>query len=339
MGGSDVIQETAMDGQTGGLRVFQFLASALLLATSSITSVAEGDYPNHTIKIVVPLPPGPFADALPRIIADKLSARWGQPVIIENRSGFGSNLGAELVANAAPDGYTLLATPQGPLVLSQHLYPKLGFDPTAFVPVTVMATLPYTLVVTPKLQASTLQELVALAKADPDRITFASPGIGSAPHLTAEMLISAAGIRMVHVPYKGLAPAMTDLLAGHVDVMFDNLANTLPQITSGKLKALAVSNEKRIQELPAVPAIAETYSGFYSAGWYAVVAPPKTPPAIAAKLSSAIAETLKLPDVAKKLSDYSAKPVGNSPEEAAAFFKQESERWRRVIVSAGIRAD
>lgn len=319
-----------------GLRIGRWVIPALLLATSGVPASALEDYPNHTIKIVVPLPPGVFADALPRIIADKLSSRWSQPVVIENRSGFASNLGAEFVAKADPDGYTLLATPQGPLVLSQHIYPKLGFDPTAFVPVSVMAALPYTLVVNPRVQASTLQELVALAKANPDKITFASAGIGSPPHLTAEMLMAAAGVRMVHVPYKGLAPAMTDLLAGHVDVMFDNLANVLPQIKSGTLRALAVGDKGRIPELPDLPAIAETYPGFYSAGWYAAVAPPKTPLAIATKLSAAIAETLKLPDVAKKLADFSARPIGSSPEETAAFLKQESERWRQVIVSAGI---
>jgi tripartite-type tricarboxylate transporter receptor subunit TctC len=299
-------KEIAMICRKRGLRIGQWVIPALLLATSGAPASPLEDYPNHTIKIVVPLPPGVFADALPRIIADKLSSRWSQPVVIENRSGFASNLGAEFVARAEPDGYSLLATPQGPLVVN------------------------------PQVQASTFQELVALARANPDKITFASAGIGSPPHLTAEMLMAAAGVRMVHVPYKGLAPAMTDLLAGHVDVMFDNLANVLPQIKSGTLRALAVSDKARIPELPDLPAIAETYPGFYSAGWYAVVAPPKTPLAIAKTLSAAIAETLKLPDVAKKLADFSARPVGSSPEETGTFLKQESERWRQVIVSAGI---
>jgi tripartite-type tricarboxylate transporter receptor subunit TctC len=276
---------------------------------------------------------------LPRLIADKLGARWGQPVIIENRPGAAQNLGAEVVAKAAPDGYTLLATPQGPLVVSQHFYPTLGFDPSAFVPVTVMAALPYTLVAHPAVQASTLQELVALARANPERMTFASPGTGSPPHLAGEMLKSVSGIRMIHIPYKGVAPAATDLLAGRVNLMFDNLANTLPHIKSGKLKVLAVAGEARIPELSDVPAIAETYPGFYAAGWYAIVAPPKTPVEIAAKLSGAIGETLKLPDVANRLREYSARPVGSSPAETAAFFRQESERWRQVILANGIKPE
>lgn len=310
-----------------------------LLAAAPMATLAQSDYPVRTIRIIVPLPPGPFADALPRIIAAKLSARWGQAVIIENRPGAASNMGAEAVAKAEADGHTLLATPSGPLVTSQHLYPKLGFDPVAFVPVTVMATLPYTLVVNPRVPVSTVQELVALAKARPNKITYASPGTGSPPHLTTEMLKSAAGVRMVHVPYKGQAPAMNDLLGGHVDLLVDNLANTLPHIRDGKLKVLGVTTETRVPELPGVPALNESYPGVVNTAWYAVVAPPKTRPEIAAKLSAAIAETLKLPDVTNRLRDFSATPVGSSPAETAAFFKQESERWRRVIAANGIKLD
>jgi tripartite-type tricarboxylate transporter receptor subunit TctC len=244
-----------------------------------------------------------------------------------------------MVARAAPDGYTLLATPQGPLVISQHLHSALGFDPTAFVPVTVMAALPYVLVAHPGVRASTLQELVAFARANPEKLTYASPGMGSPTHLAGELLKSAAGIRMTHVPYKGVAPAAVDLLAGRVDLMFDNLANVLPHIKSGKLKALGVGSESRIPELNGVPAIAETYPGFYAAGWYAVVAPPKTSAEIAAKLSAAIGETLRLPDVAARLRENSVRAVGSAPDETAAFFKQESERWRQVIVANNIKPD
>jgi len=314
----------------------------IVIATILIVPVAAGaqsNYPNRPIKIVVPLPPGPFADALPRILAQKLSARWGQPIIIENRPGAASNLGAELVSKAEPNGYTLLATPQGPLVVSQYLYPKLGFDPGAFVPVTVIATLPNMLVVNSKVPASSLQELVALAKAHPDKFTYASAGIGSPPHLYGEMLKAAAGIRMVHVPYRGLGPAMTDLLAGQIDLMFDNVGNTLPQVSEGKLKILAVGAKTRIAELPDVPAVAETYSGFVSGGWYAMVAPPNTPPEIATKLSEAIAETLKLPDIAKRLRDFSAVPVGSSPAEMAAFLNVERERWRELIGALDINPE
>ena len=225
-------------------------------------------------------------------------------------------------------------------MISQHFYSKLRFDPTAFVPVTIIATVPYTLVVNrQKVRASSLDELVAFAKANPGKLTFASPGVGSPPHLAGEMLQTMAGIKMVHVPYQGMAPATTDLLAGHVDLMFDNLANTAPHIKRGNLKVLAVGEHKRIPEFPAVPAVAESFPGFFVSGWYAVAAPPRTPGAIADKLATAIAESLKLPDVATRLQGYSATPVASSPSETAAFLKAESECWRQVIQANGIKAD
>ena len=309
-----------------------------LLTAAPVAASAQTEYPNRTIKFVVPIPPGPVADVLPRMLAEKLAARWGQVVIVENRPGAASNIGAEAVAKAQPDGYTLLATPPNPLVINQSFFPKLAFDPEAFVPVTVFAALPYVLVVNPKVPFSTLQELIAFARQNPDKINFASAGTGSAPHLTGEMLKLAASIRMVHVPYTGLGPAMTDLLAGHVDLMIDNLGNALPLVRAGKVKALGVASETRIAELPDVPAIAELFPGFQASAWFAIVAPPKTPPEIAAKLSQAIADTLRLPDVAKRFDDLAVKPVGSSPAETAAFLKQETERWRKVIVAGGIKS-
>ena len=312
------------------------LAAALLLITAQFAVAVPADYPSHAIKIIVPLPPGAAADTLPRIIADRLSARWKQPVIIENHPGAASNLGAEIVAKANPDGYTLLATPPGPLVISQSFYKKLPFDPTAFVPVSVIATLPSVLLVNPKVPASTLQELIAYAKANPDKLNYASAGIGSPPHLAVEMFMAAAKIRLVHVPYKGLAPALTDLLAGRVDLMIDNLSNALPEIKAGKVIALAVGSEKRIPELANVPAFSETFPGLILTTWFAIVAPPKTPSSVAAELSSAIAETLQLPDVRGRFRLLSSTPVGSSPAEAATLFEKEAQHWHQVIVSAGI---
>ena len=237
-----------------------FVLVIAALATLPARTQAQTGYPDRTIKIVVPAPPGANLDTIPRIIADKLATRWGHPVIIEHRPGAAQNLGAETVARSEPDGYTLLATPQGPLVISQHFFAKLGFDPAAFVPVSIIASQPLVLVAHPKFRAANLTELVTSAKGS--KISFASAGIGSSPHLTGEMLKLAAKIDFVHVPYKGLAPAMTDLLGGHVDMMFDNLTNALPQIRDGKVKALAVASETRIPELPDVPAIAELFPGF-----------------------------------------------------------------------------
>jgi tripartite-type tricarboxylate transporter receptor subunit TctC len=316
------------------------LIAAVVLATLPAGVAAQTSYPTRTVKIVVPAPPGANLDTIPRIIADKLSTTWGQPVIIEHRPGAAQNLGAEVVARSEPDGYTLLATPQGPLVISQHFFAKLGFDPDAFTPVSVIASQPLVLVAHPKFRASSLKELVSLAKGAKDaKISFASAGIGSSPHLTGEMLKLAAKIDFVHVPYKGLAPAMTDLLGGHVDMMFDNLTNALPQVRDGKVKALAVAGATRIPELPEVPAIAEMYPGFYSTSWFAIVAPPKTPPEIAGKISQSIAVTLKLPDVIERYRALASTPVGNSPAEMAEFLKKESARWRQVIAAAGIKPE
>jgi len=302
-------------------------------------AAAQDNYPSRTVKIVVPLPPGPFPDAMTRIIAGKLQARWGHPVIVENRPGASNNIGAEAVAKSQPDGYTLLSAPQGPIVIAQHFFRNLGYDPNAFVPVTVMAKLPYTLIANPKTPFSSLKELVAYAKANPDKITYASAGTGGQPHLIGELLQFTAGIRIRHVPYKGLAPAMTDLIGGHVDLMFDNVGNALPQIREGKVKVLATLSETRIPELPDVPAIAEAYPGVVTTGWYAIVAPPKTPSAIVANLSAAIGEALTLPDVAQRLAGYNAVAVGGSPAATGAFFRKESEIWRQVIVGNGLQSD
>jgi tripartite-type tricarboxylate transporter receptor subunit TctC len=324
---------------TDRLRGLYGIAVAVVLAGAPGPVLAQSDYPNRTIKIVVPVAPGGFADALPRLVAEKLSARWGHPVIIENRPGGALNIGAEAVAKAEPDGYTLLATPSGPLVTNQFLYPKLGFDPAAFVPVTVLASGPFLLVARPSLPASNLDELIAYAKAHPDKLNFGSTGAGSPPHLAGEMLKLKAGIRLGNVSYRGLTPALTDVVAGHLDLLFHDFASTAGQIKAGLVKVLAVGSEARMTEFPDVPAVAERYPGFLAGFWYGVMAPPKTPEAIAAKLSQAITETLKHPDIDKKLREFSVTPGGISPEETAAFMKQEAERWRQVIVAAGIKAE
>jgi tripartite-type tricarboxylate transporter receptor subunit TctC len=302
-----------------------------------LNSFAQANYPSRTVKIIVPLPAGAAADVLPRVLADKLTIRWGQPVIIENRPGAGLKLGAEAVAKAAPDGYTLLATPSTPLTISQSLDPNLHFNPQAFVPISIFAETAYVLVVNPKVPVSTLSELIAFAKAKPDQINFASPGIGTGPHLTGEMLKLSASIQINHIPYKGLAPAMTDLLAGHVDMMFDNIGNTLALIKEGKLKALGVANKTRLEELPDVPAIAETFPGFYSTAWFGMVAPPTTAPHIASLISRDIAETLRLADVVKRFRDFSIKPLGTTLVDTAKFIKEDTERWRNVIAASGIK--
>jgi tripartite-type tricarboxylate transporter receptor subunit TctC len=314
------------------------LVVAVILAAPAI-SAAQDNYPSRPIKLVFPYVAGSLGDVLARLVGEKLTFSLGQPVIVENRPGASGNLGAEAVARAEPDGYTLLFTPPPPLAINQSLFPKLGFDPDAFVPLTIVAAVPNVLVVHPRVSALSIEDLIAFAKAQPNKLSYASTGSGGTPHLTAEMLKARMGIHIVHVPYKGVPPALTDVISGQVDMMFANLGDALQHIKSGKLKALAIGSRTRFPGLPNLPAISEGLPDFVSDTWFAVAAPPKTPSAIAIRLSSAIAETLKLPDVGKRLQDFSATPIGGSPVETAALIKHESQRWRDVIVSAGIKPD
>ena len=311
-------------------------AAAVALA---IPAAAE-DYPNRTVRIIVPFPAGGTADVMPRVIADWLSRKWGQAVIIENKTGAAGNIGAEAAYNAAPDGYTLLSAPPPPLVINQNLYPKLGFDPTQFEPISVIGIVPNALVVNPqKIAANTVADFIAYAKANPGKIAAATQGNGSTSHLTSELFQLMAKVKFVQVPYRGSAPALQGLLAGDVDVMFDNLGVSLPLVRSGKLKLIAVGTEKRMASLPKVPTIAETLPGFASSAWFGVVAPPKTPAAIVAKISADIAEAVRAPEVRKRLADLSAEPVGGTPEETAAFMKAEVERWKNVITAANVKLE
>ena len=230
------------------------------------------------MRIVVPFPAGGTADAIPRLIGDWLSRKWGQPVVIENKAGAAGNIGAEAVANAEPDGYTLLSSPPPPLVVNQNLYPKLGFDPSVFVPISVMAVVPTALVVNPaRVAANTVPDFIAMARANPGKITAATQGNGTTSHLTSEMFQMLAKVKFVQVPYRGSAPALQGLVAGDVDIMFDNLGVSLALVQSHQLKLIAVGTERRMASLPDVPTIAETLPGFVSSAWFAVVAPPRTP--------------------------------------------------------------
>ena len=329
--------ETFMTRKLTRPSVFPQITLAALMLIAADVARAQGDYPNRTIKFIVPLPPGGSPDIVTRILGEKLAVRWGQPIVVENRPGAALNLGAEAVAKAPPDGYTLLSTPPGPLVTNQYLYPKLGFDPGTFVPISVVVKLPFILLAHSKVPASNLRELIAYAKGNPDKLTLASAGFGTPPHLVGELLQVRAGIRLRHVPYKGLEPALQDLLGGQVDLMFHAITDTLPHVKAGNVRALGVGSEARLAELPDVPSISEVLAGFVATTWFAVAAPPKTPPEITTKLSRAIVETINLPDVAMRLHDLGLTPVGTSPVETTAFLREERERWRDVIVAAGLK--
>ena len=309
------------------------------LALHALTASAQ-DWPAKPVRLIVPFPAGGSADILPRIVGEKLAQQWGQPVVVDNRPGAAGNIGATAVFQAEPDGYTLLASPPSPLVINRHLYPKLAFDPTQFVPMTVIAAIPNVLLVHPKLAANSLGELIAYAKQNPGKLNYASQGNGTTSHLTTELLITmVGGLRMTHVPYKGSAPAMADLLAGQADLMFDNLGVTLPHVKSGKLKALGVASSRRLRSLPDIPALAETLPGFESVAWFGIVGPPKTPAAVAEKVAAGVIESLRNADVQRRLADMSAEPLGMSPAETATFMKQESERWSGVIRAAGVKLE
>ncbi len=316
------------------------LAWAATVALAMPAAAPAQDYPNRTVRVIVPFPPGGTADAVPRLVSEWLSRKWGRPVIIENKTGAAGNIGAEAAFNATPDGYTLLSAPPPPLVINQNLYPKLGFDPAQFVPISIMASVPAALVVNPKkISANTLAEFIAYAKANPGKITAAIQGNGTTSHLNTALFEMRAQVKLVLVPYRGSAPALLGLSAGDVDVMFDNLSSALPLVKAGQLKLIAVASEKRLAALPEVPTIAETLPGFASSAWFAMVAPPKTPMPIVDKISADIAGVLKDPEVHKRLADMTAEPVGGTPAETAKFMRSEVDLWKKVIVSANVKLE
>jgi tripartite-type tricarboxylate transporter receptor subunit TctC len=315
------------------------LLAFLLLSLLSSFGLAQ-DWPAKPVRIIVPFPAGGSADLLPRIVGEKLAEKWGQPVIVENRPGAAGNIGASAVYQAEPDGYTLLSAPPPPLVINRLLYPKLAYDSTRFVPMTVIAAIPNVLLVHPKVQANSVAEFIGHVKANPGKLNYASQGNGTTSHLTAELFKTmAGGLDIVHVPYKGTAPALADLLAGQVEMMCDNLGVSLAHVRSGKLKALAVASPKRIAALPGVPALAETLPGFEAVAWFGIVGPPGTPAAVAEKVSAGVRESLRDLGVLKRLSDASADPMGLTPAQTAAYMQQETERWGAVIRAAGVKLE
>ena len=311
---------------------------AVVLSVSWATSVSAEDYPDRAVKIVVPFPAGGTADAVPRIVGDWLSRKWGQPVVIENRTGAAGNIGAEAVYRSPPDGYTLLSAPPPPLVINQNLYPKLGYDPTKFEPIIVMAQVPNALIVNPNtIKASSLPELIDFLRQNPGKVTSATQGNGTTSHLTSELFQLMAKVTLRHVPYRGSAPALQGLLAGDVDLMFDNLGVSLPLVEAGKLKLLAVASATRMPSLPNVPTIAALLPGFEAVAWYGIVAPPNTPKAIIDKVNADANEALRQPEVQDSLKKLSAEIFGGSVGKTAKYMRDEIERWDHVIKAADIK--
>ena len=312
---------------------------ALLLVFSALCGAAGAeDYPDRAVKIIVPFPAGGTADAVPRIVGDWLSRKWGQPVVIENRSGAAGNIGAEAAYRSPSDGYTLLSAPPPPLVINQNLYPKLGYDPTKFEPIIVMAQVPNALIVNPNtIKATNLAELIDYLRQNPGKVTSATQGSGTTSHLTSELFQLMAKVTLRHVPYRGSAPALQGLLAGDVDLMFDNLGVSLPLVEAGKLKLLAVASATRMPSLPNVPTIAELLPGFQAVAWYGIVAPPNTPKAIIDKINADANEALRQPDVQDSLKKLSAEIFGGSVEKTSKYMREEVARWGNVIKAADIK--
>ena len=317
------------------------MRSLFAAAAACFALAAHGqEWPVKPVRIVVPFPPGGGADGMPRALTDRLSEKLGQPFVIENRAGAAGNVGADAVYQSDPDGYTMLAAPAPPLVINRLLYAKLNYDSTRFVPVTVMGAIPNAIYVHPQVKVNTIPELIAYAKANPGKLNYGSQGSGTTSHMTCEMFKSMAGkLDITHVPYKGTGPALAAFLGGQVDMICDNLASTLPHARAGKVKILAVASKKRFPTLPDVPALDEMLPGFESIAWFGIVGPPGMPAAIAEKMSAAVREVEKLPEVQKRFANLSAEPIGNTPAEMATYMKQEIERWGAVIRSAGIKVD
>jgi tripartite-type tricarboxylate transporter receptor subunit TctC len=299
---------------------------------------AAADYPTGTIRIVNGFAPGGGSDVAGRTVADKLSQKWGKPVIVENKTGAQGNLAMAYVAKAAPDGYTLAVVPVGNAAVNPSLFRELPYDMKEFAPVSQIAAINNVLVVAAKSPARSLKELVALGKAKDARFTYSSPGAGSQAHLAAELLARAVGIEMRHIPYRGLGPALTDVLNGEITMTFAQLSNAKQFIENGQLRALGVASLKRSPAMPDIPTIAEAgdLPGFAAVSWYALMAPASTPQPIIQKLSSEVARIVKMPDVTATLTALGAEPVGNTPEELAQIIAEDTARWAKVIKEAGI---
>jgi tripartite-type tricarboxylate transporter receptor subunit TctC len=312
-----------------------YLAAGLTVAHAQPDGAAN--YPDRAIRIVVSVPPGGGVDTVTRLIGQKLQQRLGQPVIIENRAGAAGNIGAEAVANAAPDGYTLLAAAPSVLAVNGALYKTLKYDPAAFVPVAVMAMSPNVLAVRAELGVKSVQELIADAKANPRKLTYASQGSGTTSHLTAELFQKLTGTQLQHVPYRGTAPALNDLAAGHVDLMFVDVTAVLPLAQAGKTRLLAIASRERPADLPAVPTLEQAgVAGLFSTAWNAIVAPPRTPEPIASRLNAEINAILNLPEVEAHFRELHLTRVGGSRADMAEFVNAERKRWGDVVRSANV---
>jgi tripartite-type tricarboxylate transporter receptor subunit TctC len=318
----------------------RFFIAALALAVLSSPLVHAQDYPSKPIHIIVPLPPGGSNDVLARVLAQKMSEAFGQPVLVENKPGAAGNIATDFVAKSAPDGYTIAIAPNQTVAVNPVLYPKLPFDVIRDIEgISMLGRVPVVLVVSPKMTVTSVTELIALARANPDKLSYASAGSGSPQHMAAEVFKSMTGTRLTQIPYKGSAPALIDVLSGVVDVMFCPINSALPHIRSGRLRALGTTGTARLALLPDVPTIAETIAGYESDIWIGMVAPAKTPNAIINKLNAELRRSLALPEVQSKLAEQGIYAETSSAADFTQLIATDQQRWAAVIKAANIRPE
>jgi tripartite-type tricarboxylate transporter receptor subunit TctC len=318
-------------------RLRAYVLALIFTTLAAVAGRTQDAYPSHVVKIVLPVLPGSTTDIVARLVASQLSETWGKPVIVENMAGAAMNIGSEYVAHADPDGYTLMICPPSPLAINQLLYHDIKYDPTKFVPVAMLVKIANVLAVRPDFPAKSVEELLAYGKANPGKLTFASQGVGSTAHLSGSELEVLGGIKMVHVPYHGAQPALTDLMSGNVDMFFDTLTTSVPLYKSGKLRLLGVAGEERSRDVPEIPTIAESgIPGFRSITWFAMAAPPGTPTTLVEKINRDTAAILKKPDIVEKFQSLRLDVMGGSTADAVKFIGGETRLWGRVIKEANI---
>ncbi len=326
-----------MGGAASAIRTFLALAGVVALAPSAVAL----DYPTRPVRIIVPAAAGGPTHITAQLLAEKMQPKLGQPIIVEPRPGGGNNIGADFVAKSEPDGYTLLLGSVGSHAINQSLYKKLPFDPIKdFAPVSLVVTYPLMLIVNPAVPANSLKELLDYARKNPGKLSLASSGNGTSMHLAGEMLVRQAGIDAPHVPYKGSAPALSDMMGNHVQVMLDTLITAKPLVESGKLRALGVTSKTRSPLMPSLPTLDESgLPGYEATGWTGILVPAKTSPEIIAKLNAAIVDALKAPDLRENFEKQGLEPRGSTPAEFGAFISSETDKWGKIIRAAGISAD
>ena len=324
------------------MRPVTILVLAALCAVTGQHAAAQapGSYPSRPIRMILPAAPGGPVDVIARTVGAGLAEALGQQIVMDNRAGAGGIIGAEIVARANPDGYTLMIAHSGPLAIEAAMHSKFPYHPLKdFAPVSLVAESPYVLIVNPVMPAKSVKELVALAQSRPGKLHFASGGVGTGIHMAGELLNLAAGVKMVHVPYKGAAPSMAALMSGEVDMMFNGVSSALPQVRAGRLRALAISSAQRTPLLPDLPTVAESGLTYETAGWYGLVAPARTPKPVTAKLQSHLHKALNTPEMKERLAGQGIDGIASTPERLTQHLRVELEKWTAVVKAAGLKAD